>query len=374
MACAAIAGSIFAGCAVDSGTYRPRRCTAGAVLRGRPHRPRRHRGAGSVEGLIGGPRRRVGNDHTRRHPAVTSPRGPARFSVGVAGAGPGEHQQVDMGNLVHRRQVRGLVLLRHRSRGPAGEVGPDDNVLQVEQVRVLRRRDDPAGRIHQNAVGGWRTRVSTARIPPPRSMPGGEHAQPPVDGRARGVGEIGQHEIDRPRRFHRVRPRGRASAREHVPAAGGLRRRSRSPQTIGVGGGCRRSGGGVDQCSPERRRRRARCLQGWVGEGCGHLPPAAPRRQEGAAHPVTNPLPQPGPTAYAGGAQTVAGTVTGTAAAPTSAVRPRQRGGLDGADAAATDLPRGCPGGDFSGVAGLTILVRHGQLLRRMRRHTTGRR
>ena len=29
MACAATAGSILAGCAIDSGMYRPRRCTAG---------------------------------------------------------------------------------------------------------------------------------------------------------------------------------------------------------------------------------------------------------------------------------------------------------------------------------------------------------
>src|SRR5690348_4644658 len=31
MACAATAGSILAGCAVDSGTYRPLRCAAGEI-------------------------------------------------------------------------------------------------------------------------------------------------------------------------------------------------------------------------------------------------------------------------------------------------------------------------------------------------------
>ena len=53
-----------------------------------------------------------------------------------------------------------------------------------------------------------------------------------------------------------------------------------------------------------------------------------------SAGPVTNPLPQPGPTACAGGAQTVAGT----AAVPTCALRPWRRCGPDGADAAATGL------------------------------------
>ena len=50
--------------------------------------------------------------------------------------------------------------------------------------------------------------------------------------------------------------------------------------------------------------------------------------------PGHEPTPQPGPTACAGGAQTVAGT----AAVPTCALRPWRRCGPDGADAAATGL------------------------------------
>ena len=86
----------------------------------------------------------------------------------------------------------------HREEGPVG----DDDVLQVEQVGVLRRRHDPPAHVDQHVIRIGVAAGEDGQDPASAQHPGGDHAQPPVHpgaagaGVCVGVGEIGEHDID----------------------------------------------------------------------------------------------------------------------------------------------------------------------------------